>query len=86
MKLEFEFKVNRALEDAFRAYLESELAGSYDRNDKAYLQAQIEEVTRKPAEDWSEGTKKRSECIPDGTRRIPERQRVLRRRFRGLTK
>lgn len=58
MKLEFEFKVNRALEDAFRAYLESELAGSYDRNDKAYLQAQIEEVTRKPAEDWSEGTKK----------------------------
>lgn len=58
MKVEFEFEVNRALEDAFRAYLVDVLAGSYDRNDKAYLQAQIEEVTQKPAEEWSEGTKK----------------------------
>jgi hypothetical protein len=58
MKIEFEFKVNRALEEAFRAYLESELAGSYDRHDKAYLRTQIEEVATKPAEEWSEGTKK----------------------------
>ena len=58
MKLEFEFEVNSALRDAFRAYLEDVLAGSYDHNDKAYLQAQINEVERKPAEEWSEGTKR----------------------------
>lgn len=57
MKLEFEFKVNTELRGAFRAYLEDLLAGSYDRHDKAYLQSQIDEVERKPAEEWSEGTK-----------------------------
>jgi hypothetical protein len=57
MNLNFEFEVNQALCDAFRAYLEDLLAGSYDRHDKAYLQSQIDEVERKPAEEWSEGTK-----------------------------
>lgn len=58
MKVEFEFEVNRALEDAFRSHLEDVLAGSYEHNDKSYLMAQIEEVTQKPADEWSEGTLK----------------------------
>lgn len=58
MNLNFEFEVNQALCDAFRAYLEDTLAGSYDRHDKAYLRKQIDEVMHKPAEEWSEPTQR----------------------------
>lgn len=57
MKINFEFEMNQALTDAFREYLEDMLAGSYDRNDKAYIESQIAEVQSKPADEWSEGTK-----------------------------
>jgi hypothetical protein len=58
MRLIFEFEVDQVLRDAFRAYLDDLLAGSYERHDKAYLSKQIDEVMRKPAEEWSEATQR----------------------------
>jgi hypothetical protein len=58
MKIEFEFNVNAELENAFYAHIEDIRNGSYDHNDLSAYDAQLDEIRTKPAEEWSEATKK----------------------------
>ena len=58
MIVDFEFEVNQALCNAFHAALENYINGSYKADDKAYLQARIDDVTSAPPEKWSAETKR----------------------------
>jgi hypothetical protein len=58
MKVEFEFNVNAELEEAFYAHMDDIRAGSYNADDLASYDAQLDEIRKKPAEEWNDETKK----------------------------
>lgn len=56
MKVEFEFKVNQALENAFRLHLQNTAEGEAG-DDRRYTESLIDELDRVEAEKWSKELK-----------------------------